>query len=83
MYKNKEFDYDLWKDADGKCYARVRSTGEVCEISDDTMKVLRRVYLAVFSVLKRLHTNGDISKEVFDRLNNKNAENRNCKPITI
>ena len=36
MYKNKEFDYDLWKDADGKCYARVRSTGEVCEISDDT-----------------------------------------------
>ena len=25
----------------------------------------------------------DISKEVFNRLNNKNAENRNCKPITI
>lgn len=41
MYKNKDFDYDLWKDADGKCFARVRSTGEVCEISDDTMKLLR------------------------------------------
>ncbi len=41
MYKNKDFDYDLWKGADGKCYARVRSTGEVCEISDDTMKLLR------------------------------------------
>lgn len=35
MYKNKDFDYDLWKDANGKCYARVRSTGEVCEISND------------------------------------------------
>lgn len=41
------------------------------------------VYLAVFAVLKRLYSNGDISKEVFNRLNNKNAENQNCKPITI
>lgn len=41
------------------------------------------MYLAVFSVLKRLYSNGDISKEVFNRLNNKNAENQNCKPITI
>lgn len=41
MYKNKDFDYDLWKDADGKCFARVRSTGEVCEISNDTMRFLR------------------------------------------
>lgn len=41
MYKIKDFDYDLWKDTDGKCYARVRSTGEVCEISNDTMKLLR------------------------------------------
>lgn len=41
------------------------------------------IYLVVFSVLKRLYQNGDISKDVFSRLNNKNAENRNCKPITI
>lgn len=41
MYKIKDFDYDLWKAADGKCFARVKSTGEVCEISNDTMKLLR------------------------------------------
>ncbi len=41
------------------------------------------MYLAVFSVLKRLYSTGNISKEVFNRLNNKNAENQNCKPIAI
>ncbi|MCM1508739.1 MAG: hypothetical protein NC177_16650 [Ruminococcus flavefaciens] len=41
MYKIKDFDYDLWKSADGKCFARVRSTGEVCEVSNETMKLLR------------------------------------------
>lgn len=56
MYKNKDFDYDLWKDADGKCFARVRSTGEVCEISNDTMRLLRceekRIYRELY--LKKL-----------------------------
>lgn len=41
MYKIKDFDYDLWTNADGKCFARVRSTGEVCEISSEAMKLLR------------------------------------------
>lgn len=49
---------------------------------DDNLKS-ELVYLAVFSVLKRLYSNDDISKEVFNRLNNKNAENQNCKPIAI
>lgn len=40
MYKIKDFDYDLWKDTDGKCYARVRSTGEICQISNDNLKQL-------------------------------------------
>ncbi|MCM1508741.1 MAG: hypothetical protein NC177_16660 [Ruminococcus flavefaciens] len=41
------------------------------------------LYLAIFSVLKRLYQNGDISKEVFYRLNTINAEKSNCKPITV
>lgn len=41
MYKSIDFEYDLWKTSDGKCFARVKSTGEVCEISSDTMKLLR------------------------------------------
>ena len=40
-------------------------------------------YLLIFSVLKRLYTNGSISKEVFERLNAKNAEQQGCKVITI
>lgn len=41
------------------------------------------MYLMIFSVLKRLYTNGSISKEVFERLNSKNAEQQGCKVITI
>lgn len=41
MYKSIDFEYDLWKTSDDKCFARVKSTGEVCEISSDTMKLLR------------------------------------------
>lgn len=42
MYKIKDFDYDLWTSPDGKCFAKIRSTGEVCEISDETLRLLRR-----------------------------------------
>lgn len=65
MYKNKDFDYDLWKDADGKCYARVKSTGEVCEISNDTMKLLRREE-------KRIYRELDLKKSLdSDNINEK------------
>ena len=36
-----EFDYDLWTTEDGKCMVRVKLTGEVCEVSRETMRVLR------------------------------------------
>lgn len=41
------------------------------------------IYLVIFSYLKKLYNNGLITKEVFERLNIKNAECQNCKPITI
>lgn len=41
------------------------------------------MYLLIFSVLKRLYANGSISKEIFERLNTKNAEQQGCKVITI
>lgn len=41
------------------------------------------MYLVIFSVLKRLYTNGSINKDVFERLNSKNAEQQSCKVITI
>ena len=40
-------------------------------------------YLMIFSVLKKLYVNGSISKEIFERLNTKNAEQQGCKVITI
>ncbi len=38
-------------------------------------------YLAIFSLLKRLYLNQQITKEVFDRLNRKNAQEQGCKPL--
>lgn len=41
MFKVKNFDYDLWTTDDGKKFARVRRTSEVCEVDEETMKLLR------------------------------------------
>ncbi|WP_409969051.1 hypothetical protein RFF05_03595 [Bengtsoniella intestinalis] len=41
MTTPKEFDYDLWTTEDGKCYMRVKRTGEQCEINRETMRLLR------------------------------------------
>jgi len=35
-----EFDYDLWTE-DGRYMVRVKRTGEVCEVDQDTMRMLR------------------------------------------
>lgn len=36
-----EFDYDLWTTEDGKDMVRVKATGEICEVSRGTFRVLR------------------------------------------
>jgi hypothetical protein len=36
-----EFEYDLWIDENGKCMVRVKSSGEVCEVDRETMRLLR------------------------------------------
>ncbi len=41
MYKNKEFEYDLWKTDNGHYYARVKATGEASEVSRDIFRYLR------------------------------------------
>ena len=38
----KGFDYDLSRSEDGRCWARVRATGEWVEISEEVMRELRR-----------------------------------------
>ena len=38
----KEFAYDLWTTEDGRCWARIRATGDVAEISKEVMQELRR-----------------------------------------
>ena len=39
------------------------------------------IYLAAYSVIKRMLENGIITKEAFDRLNIKMAAEKSCKPI--
>lgn len=41
------------------------------------------IYLSIFSILKRVYQNGEISKKTFEKLNIKNAECQGCKPLTI
>lgn len=44
MYKNKEFDYDLWTTetaGEKKYWVRVRNTNEVVEVNIETMRFLR------------------------------------------
>lgn len=41
IHKVKDFEYDLWTTHDGKCFARIRATGQKCEINIETMKALR------------------------------------------
>ena len=44
MYKNKEFDYDLWTtetDGEKKYWVRVRNTNEVVEVNLEIMRFLR------------------------------------------
>lgn len=40
-------------------------------------------YLMIFYSLKKLLKNGEIDREVFDRLNIKNAEIQGCKAVAI
>lgn len=42
QYKNNEFEYDLRTDMEGRCFARIKSSGEICEISKEAMRLLRR-----------------------------------------
>lgn len=41
------------------------------------------IYLASFSMIKKLYESGEISKEIFERLNNLNAKTMNCKPVAV
>lgn len=38
----QKYDYDLWKDENGRCFVRVKETAEVTEVSEDVMRLLRR-----------------------------------------
>ena len=37
----KDFDYDLWTTDDNLCMVRVKATGEECEVSRETFRLLR------------------------------------------
>lgn len=41
MRSNNDFDYNLWKDNKGNCFVRVKSTGEVSEVSVEVLRLLR------------------------------------------
>ena len=59
----KEFDYDLWTTEDGRCWAKIRSTGETTEISKEVMRLLRREEKALYRrKLKPSESDGENAK---------------------
>ena len=58
MKTPKEFDYDLWKDNDGRMFIRVKRTGEVCEVNVDTFRVLRNEAMAIYRTQKGIPVYG-------------------------
>ena len=59
MKTPKDFDYDLWTDGAGKCFARVKSTGETTEVSPEVMRLLRSEEKA----LRREYENACVTDE--------------------
>ena len=54
MYKNKEFDYDLWTTetaGEKKYWVRVRRTNEVVEVNLETMRFLRNQEKALYRAI--------------------------------
>lgn len=41
MRTPKDFDYDLWTTKENLCMVRVKATGEECEVSRETFRLLR------------------------------------------
>ncbi len=41
------------------------------------------IYLAAYSIIKRMLNEKIITKEAFDRLNKKIAEVQSCKPVLV
>ncbi len=67
----KEFDYFLWKNANGQAYAKIKSTKEVIELTDDVFRFLRaeekRMYrYIVKNTLKEPMKNKDEIKDSND-----------------
>ena len=58
MKTPKEFDYDLWKDDTERCFIRVKRTGEVCEVNNDTFRVLRNEAMAIYRSQKGIPVYG-------------------------
>ena len=58
MYKNKEFEYDLWKTDDGHYFVRVKADGKISEISRQVFLFLRSQEKELFrsQELKRIGT---------------------------
>ncbi|WP_409968011.1 hypothetical protein RFF05_15935 [Bengtsoniella intestinalis] len=48
MTTPKDFDYDLWKTKDGKFYARIKRTGDVCEVDAETFRTLHNEAMTLY-----------------------------------
>ena len=70
MYKNKNFDYDLWTTNDGvkRYWVRIRATQEVVEVDLKTLRFLRAEEKKIYRAIEDARNNAGtvLSYEMFE-----------------
>lgn len=69
-----------------KCLCRLRSIRQYKEyftVSVEEKQHNEIIYLMALSVLRKLYTDGKVTAEILERINQKNAEKTGCVPIPI
>lgn len=64
MINLKDFDYILFKDEKGKCFVKIKSSGEIVEVNEQVMKILRAEEKKLYrEVEAKSHINSDDSEK--------------------
>lgn len=64
MINLKDFDYILFKDEQGRCFVKIKNTGEITEINEQLMKFLRSEEKRLYRELEaKSHINSDDSEK--------------------
>lgn len=73
----KQFEYDLWIHTDGRCFARVKATGDSCEIDRTTLRYLRSLEKKLRREFEEAQTLKPKNEEVDEQTSTDNSSAKN------